>query len=48
LNIGYSGPYFPFSVPDHIWSVALDERDKFPSSFKSNAQPWRRNNLGVS
>jgi hypothetical protein len=36
-------PYeFPFSVPDHIWSILEEKRDKFPSEFKDKKLPWFR------
>ena len=33
---------FPFSVPDHIWSVLEDNRDRFPTEFKGKNLPWYR------
>lgn len=37
------GPYeFPFSVPDHIWSVMEEKRDQFPNEFKDKKLPWFR------
>lgn len=39
---GYGMTEFPFSVPDHIWLVVEENRDKFPSEFPSGALPWIR------
>ncbi len=33
---------FPFSVPDHIWSVLEEKRDQFPNEFKDKKLPWYR------
>lgn len=33
---------FPFSVPDHIWSVLDENRDRFPSEFTGRTLPWFR------
>lgn len=33
---------FPFSVPDHIWSVLEAKRDQFPNQFKDKKLPWHR------
>lgn len=33
---------FPFSVPDHIWSVVEENRDKFPNKFSGPKLPWFR------
>lgn len=33
---------FPFSVPDHIWSVLEENRDQFPSKFADKKLPWYR------
>lgn len=33
---------FPFSVPDHIWSVLEEKRDQFPSKFPDQKLPWFR------
>lgn len=42
-NGHYYGPYeFPFSVPDHIWSVLEENRDQFPSEFRDQKLPWFR------
>ena len=35
---------FPFSVPDHIWSVLEENREKFPTEFKGRKLPWIRGN----
>jgi hypothetical protein len=40
------GPFaFPFSVPDHIWSVMEEKRDQFPSKFPDRKLPWFRRNI---
>lgn len=33
---------FPFSVPDHIWTVLEEKRDQFPSEFQDQKLPWFR------
>ncbi|WP_139307597.1 hypothetical protein [Rhodovulum sp. ES.010] len=33
---------FPFSVPDHIWSVLEGKRDQFPNEFRDKKLPWFR------
>ena len=33
---------FPFSVPDHIWSVLEEKRDMFPTEFSDRKLPWFR------
>ncbi|OOY33054.1 hypothetical protein [Thioclava sp. F36-6] len=38
----YGFDEFPFSVPDHIWSVMEEKRDQFPSDFKDKSLPWFR------
>ncbi|MFV0332595.1 MAG: hypothetical protein ACK5JR_00755 [Tropicimonas sp.] len=38
----YGADEFPFSVPDHIWSVLEENRDQFPSEFKDRKLPWFR------
>lgn len=35
---------FPFSVPDHIWLIAEENRDRFPSEFPDRKLPWVRSN----
>ncbi len=43
-QIGHSyNPFeFPFSVPDHIWSLLEETREQFPSEFKDRTLPWSR------
>ena len=38
----YGMSEFPFSVPDHIWSVVEEKRDKFSSEFSDRKLPWFR------
>lgn len=38
----YGAYEFPFSIPDHIWSVLEENRDQFPSEFKDRKLPWFR------
>lgn len=39
----YGMSEFPFSVPDHIWSVLEENRSQFPSEFPDRKLPWFRN-----
>lgn len=42
IGHAYRRSEFPFSVPDHIWSILEENRDKFPSEFRGNGLPWFR------
>ena len=38
----YGETEFPFSIPDHIWSVLEENRDQFPIEFPEKKLPWFR------
>lgn len=44
-GIAYGMYEFPFSVPDHIWTILEENKDQFPSEFKDRKLPWFRRRL---
>lgn len=41
----YGPSEFPFSVPDHIWSILEEKQDQFPNEFKDSKLPWFRRRI---